>query len=393
MNRLLSYWFFTRLWILPVGMIWLLLLAIQFDSGHLRFETIDAAYYRELADDFILGKPMVLEGLRNARGNAFSPYPAGYPVLLGICRFLSGGADWPVHLVLHALLALALVLIWQEHVSLLPLALVLFTDSALLLAGTAISEFSFFIFTVLAVFGLSRLEISYHPKWQLLLVLALLASIWTRYAGVFLLPFLVLRWNSALHENKQKARALLMPLLYFVFFMVFLFGSQLADSGLLSGGDRYPNKDSALFLLISLLTGLLNQLLIFRDLTGSSLLSFFAGAIAAGFFFYLIRRAPFQVEGPGPAMHEEKHSQFIYRLGNNLKIAGAFYFGLMVPLRWYFYFAEAYDNRLLAAGFLLFLLGFAVEKEEVLFRQPFWLKMAFLLCASIFFLPLKELIN
>jgi hypothetical protein len=392
MNRLIYFWFHTRLWILPVGILWLALLAIQFDAGFIRFETVDAGYYKELAEDFVLGKSMVLDGLRNEKGNAFSPYPPGYPVLLGLFQFLGGSPDWPVHIVLHGILALILVLFWQEHLSLMPLGFLLFTDTALTLGASGISEFSFLIFCVLGVFGLSRLELNNHPKWQILLLISLSAALWIRYAAVFMLPFLVYKWFLARKLNPLKANVLVLPLLYTLLFAGILFGSQMADSGLPTGGDRYPNQDSVFFLTGNLLTGLLDQVCFFRNFSGSSVWSFLSGLVLSAFFLFFVIRPPVQVEGPAPSWNDERHGNFVFIFSRNLMIAGLFYLAFIIPLRWHYYFAEGFDARLLGPGACLLLLGLAVSKEEVLFRQPFFIKIGFLILAALFFLPTREIL-
>jgi hypothetical protein len=73
-------------------------------------------------------------------------------------------------------------------------------------------------------------------------------------------------------------------------------------------------------------------------------------------------------------------------------IAGLFYLAFIIPLRWHYYFAEAFDTRLLGPGACLLLLGLAVSKEEVLYRQPFFIKIGFLILAALFFLPIKEIL-
>ena len=394
MNPFRTFIFHTRLWILPAGILWLFLLGINLEIGFLRFETVDAIYYRELAMDFMAGIPMTIDGLLNARDNPFSPYPPGYPVLLGLTAQIGGGSmNWPVHIVLHALLAILLIVIWQGRLSLLPLAVLFFTDSVTALAAVGISEFSFIIFSILAVFSLTRLQFHSQPGWQITLFLSLSAALLTRYAGIFLLPLVLYRWFFMLKENREKASVFLFPVIVFVFLAVMLFGIQWMDTGLLTGGDRYPNSDSASVLLVSLLTALFNQACIFRDFSGSSWISFFSGAGMNILFVWLIFRSyKFESLAYVPVYQDESHELFRKTLSHNLLVAGIIYLAFITGLRWHYYFAEYYDNRLLAPGTCLIWLGLLVRREKEISALPFFVKMGFLLTATIFLIPWKFLI-
>lgn len=394
MNQLFYFLSHTRLWILPAGILWLILLGIQVDSGYLGYETVDAAYYRELAMDFISGRPMVLEGLLNALGNPFSPYPPGYPVLLGLFSQLGGeNVDWPVHLILHAVLAFLLVVLWQENLSLIPLGAVLFMDSILSLAASGISEFSFIMVCILVVLCLTRLEFLKQPQWQFLLILGLCTAVFLRYAGVFLFPFLLYKFFMLSMKSREKAHSLLLPLLSFLLASVFLFGTQYAESGMLTGGDRYPNSDSSGYLFLNLMQGLIDQMLIFRDFSGSSLISFLAGLFFLLVYIFTIYKKVSLEEGDLPIRKDAVHPGFGMQFSINLIIAGTFYFAFIIPVRWYFYFAEGFDNRLLAPGAALIWLGILVRNETILYRIPFFLRIAFLIISAGFFVPWRALMS
>jgi hypothetical protein len=392
MNHFFNFLGHTRLWIVPLGMLWLYLLSLQLESGFLRYETVDAAYYKELAMDFVSGRPMVLDGLKNEKENAFSPYPPGYPVLLGIFIKLGGGDfNWPVQLILHAVLLFVLVLIWHENLSLLPLGVLIFSDSLLILAGSGISEFAFILFSILAVLSLTRVETSHRPFWQFLLLLSLAACIFMRYAAVYFLPFLLMKWYFLRLDDREKASNMHLPIGFFILICFTLFGIQLADTGLPTGGDRYANSDSYLDLARGLVLGIADQLLIFRDISGSNPKAVFIGSLLMLFLWNSLRKR-FPENHLNPSLSEESEKTvFRNAFSRNLLYAGLFYFLFIIPVRWHYYFAEGFDNRLLAPGACLLWLGFLVSKEVEILRLPFWKKMLFLISASLFFLPKREI--
>lgn len=387
MNPLSHFLSHTRLWIIPAGLIWITLLVLQNELGYFRFQTVDAGYYQELAQDFITGRQMVLDGLVNAKGNSFSPYPPGYPVLLGIFSWLEGSAGWLNHVLLHAAIGLFILMIWQQSLSLLPLAFVFFTDTVLSLAATGISEFSFTVFAILAVFSLTKLEQRGQWQWELGLTASLCLCCWTRYAAVFFLVFMAFKLWRFFQISPKKAAVLLWPCVYFSAFMLVMFVSQWMETELFTGGDRYPNSDSVGLLVKHLTIEIFNQLFFFRNIAGASVYSIILGAFLSLGMIWLIIREPFSENGPGFQAADENHSSFVELLSRNLILAGFLYLAFMIPLRWYYYFAEPYDNRLLGPGFTLLLLGWAVSKEASIYRQPLLLKLFFLLTAIVFFLP------
>jgi len=390
MFRIHPFWLTTKLWLLPIGIFWILMLALHLELGDARFETVDAAYYKELAGDFLAGRPMVLDGLLNGKGNAFSPYPPGYPVLLGFFSYLGGGLDWPVHILAHGLLLLLLALIWQKHVSLLPLGFMIFMDSPLNLAALGISEFSFLIISILVVFSLSRLELDFRSGWQFMLILCLALAILLRYAAVFFIPLLIFRWWHLKHNGMGRASRLILPFFYFLGMIALIFTLQVVDSGLPTGGDRYPNSDGFITLSNSLFRGIVDQLLFFRDYSGAAPLAVFVGLIASSGFAFVAWKNPFDIGFSAYQPDDEIHSDFVKVLSANLFTAGVFYLAFIIPLRFYYYFAEGFDTRLLGPGFCLLWLGLAVGLEEKLARQPLLIKLGYLVFAAVFFLPMKE---
>ena len=390
MFKVHPFWLTTKLWLLPSGILWILMLALHLEMGDARFETVDAAYYKELASDFLAGRPMVLDGLLNGKGNAFSPYPPGYPVLLGFFSYLGGGLDWPVHILAHGLLLLLLVFIWQKHVSLLPLGFMIFMDSTLNLAAMGISEFSFLMVSILVVFSLSRLELDFRSGWQFTLIASLALAACLRYAAVFFIPLLIFRWWWLRQNGISRASRLILPFFYFLGIIALLLTLQVVDSGLPTGGDRYPNSDGFWTLSNSLFRGIIDQLLFFRDYSGSGFLAVFVGLIASCGFAFVAWKNPFDIGFSAYQPDDEIHGEFVKVLSVNLLTAGIFYLAFIIPLRFYYYFAEGFDTRLLGPGFCLLWLGLAVGFEEKLARQPLLIKLGFMVFAATFFLPMKE---
>ena len=391
MHPLLHFLTQTRLWLIPLAILWLALMALQNEQGYSRFQTVDAMYYRELSFDILQGRPAVIDDLTNGQGNQFSPFPPGYPVMLAFTNLLSGSDTWLNFIFLHGILLILLILVWQNSASLLPLGFVLFSDTALSLASMGISEFAFIISCIFVVFSLSKLEQRGQLVWQISLCISLCFCLWIRYAGLFFLPFLLFHLWFFSDSGRQKFRLVIWPILFFCLFSLFLLGSQWMDSGQLTGGDRYPNSDSGLVLLKDLAIEILNQLCFFQNLSGSSLLSFSAGFLGAMLIIWLIVKMPLKNENALFLGPDELHGPFIRKLALNLFLAGLFYTLIMIAGRWHFYFAETYDTRLLGPGGCLIWLGWAVSAEANLLRQPLSLRLLFLALATLFFLPVESL--
>jgi hypothetical protein len=146
-------------------------------------------------------------------------------------------------------------------------------------------------------------------------------------------------------------------------------------------------------LVSSLFTGLLNQACIFRDLSGSSWISFSLGVVLNALFLWLIFRSrSFNPIVSFASGQDDDHVLFRKVLSQNLLVAGCIYLLFIVGLRWYFYFAEYYDNRLLAPGASLIWLSFLVRKEDQILTLSFSYKLIFLLVAAVFFIPWRVLL-
>jgi ammonia channel protein AmtB len=160
-------------------------------------------------------------------------------------------------------------------------------------------------------------------------------------------------------------------------------------AGQVTGGDRYPNTDSANELFLSLATETGNQLMIFKDFAGSSSFSFRAGLVALVILLYLLYRH-FQKQ---PSLEQTepglRSSTLISSVAFHLLLMGLGYLVFMIPTRWYFYFAESFDLRLLGPGFGLIWLSFFTflsSKTKKTPRLALWL----FVCFSLFFALPKQ---
>ena len=91
------------------------------------------------------------------------------------------------------------------------------------------------------------------------------------------------------------------------------------------------------------------------------------------------------------AFQDENHGFFRRELSRNLMFAGILYLLFIIALRWFYYFAEFFDNRLLAPGASLLWLGLMVKQEKEIASQPFPVKIFYILIAAVFFIPWKAL--
>ncbi len=328
-------------------------LKLHFDPVHYR--TTDGGYYQELRCDLEEGKPMVLDGLRNRLGNAFSPYPPGYPVLLSLGEHIPGFPFFPSQLRLHALLLFLVLLVWSRFFPLWPMVFLAFSDSLLELGCYTWSEFSFIAFLILATLVVTRFETRPSRATAFLAAVLLVFSFLIRYAAVFTVPFLLMK--ILIHRKSDPARERGFWLIAFLFLSVpFLTAVwEWVRYGQLTGGDRYPNHESSLTLLNQLASETGNQLLLFKDMQGSSPFSFFAGLAGMGLIALLLL---FGARKENPVTNGKGSPEFREAAARNLVWMGVFYLAFIIPARWYFYFAEPFDLRLLSPGFSLLWLGF-----------------------------------
>lgn len=309
------------------------------DSSH--YQTVDAGYYRELASGLDSGSLPVLEGLLNRHGKAFSPYPYGYPALLWLAG-KAGPLPCQPSLLVHAVCLLLLMRFWVARYPLWPLVFLIFTDTALELGSSTGAEWVWLM--LLTGIGMAMDTVCTPAGAWIRGLLAFLAF-QIRYATVFLFLLPAFRWISPSSAIGGNGWCSLRAGLIFGIPVVLQFALEYVVFGQVTGGDRYPNTDTPVSLLYMLGTETLNQLLLFRNLTGSSAISLLAGmvfqmALLGGI---LLSRRPDATPAP--------------ESGYGLIRAGMACLLFHIPLRWYYYFAEGYDCRLLGPGFLLLLLG------------------------------------
>lgn len=269
-----------------------------------------------------------------------------------------------------------------------PLLGVLSIDSFLDLACYPWSEFSFII--VVAAAGLA-LSATRHSKKSpsiygiFLFSLLALASFFIRYAGVFLLGFVCwvfLKWPL----NMVKRRALLLSTFVFLMVCIGWFINQIVQIGFPTGGSRYPNSESNLTLAGQLFRGFFDQILPFRDFSGSSSFAFMLGFFAFSILAILGQRL-LQKSSIG---HGSNFSGFL-PYSKVLFGLGVSYLIFIIPLRWYYYFAESFDFRLLGPGFFWLWLAFFFELKARINPYKYGMLMAvWFACALVFALPWRQ---
>lgn len=368
-KSLLSGLFFLLIWI---GLVYV---RTKVDPNH--YQTIDGTYYQELREDFMAGRPMVLEGLSNQTGKDFSPYPPGFPILLALEKqvFPDGLSPFPAGFsiqVLFALLLLALA-IWSGLPGWIP-GVVLLGDGFLEISCHTWSEGPFCLLAVCWIL----IQFKRAPSWIWVLNFLLLFSI--RYAAVFLLPAYVILLLRFRKEAFGKWKPIWFSLILVCGWLAF----ETWRTGLPTGGDRYFNQEPWQKLLPNLANGLVNQFAFFRDWAGTTAGPMFW--IGLGFqclfsiwIFRSIWKSDTRPTSP-PAL------SFIFL------VSGLGYLVQIMALRWWYYFAEGFDNRLLIPGGLLLWTGCWLWIWERGFRPGFWFWLAFCLTAIGFGLPKTALI-
>ena len=347
---------------------------------------MDGDYYQLLAKKLETGQRYVIEGIKNKANQDFSPYPPGYPIFLIAGNWAENLSGINSILILHTFFLLILFIIWRRmKLDPYPLVLIIFTDTFLELGSYRWSEFVFVLFLIAFAIMISRNERDDQYSNLVFIILICLSIFLIRYAGIFLFNFIAykLLTKRALKAGfkfwKYLGIGLSICISGWFFYEIKAFGQP-------TGGDRYANQDSYLDLLHGLGLEICNQVSLFKDVTGSSLPSFALGSIAfIGFFVWLIAALK------NKSVSDSVNGSMPEILGKNLMTLGIAYFLFIVPIRWYFYFAEGFDLRLLGPGFILFFLGIFVymfSKYELRGKNLFIL---FWILAAIFFsIPKKE---
>jgi hypothetical protein len=380
-NVLLS-WFV----LFPVICLWMGLIFAKTRFDPLHYQTVDGQYYQELASKIQHGEAYIIDGLKNKKGQSFSPYPPGYPLLLSGVSWLSTSNTLSPSLFLAGLLLVPMAWFWKKAgLPTLPWVILLFTDTALELSSFTWSEWPFFIFSTLGILAFNRYEEKPGFLSYWILFLAWMAVFLIRYAGIYVLIFIGLRIIFQILKGlsfwKELKIASGLGLGFLAWFMAEIF-----LSGQATGGDRYANTDHARALFQALQLEIFNQFLWFKDASGSSAISFFSALLVQILLtVWLIAWRKKTAEQPEDVQNTSKIRQYLFQ-------AGISYLVFIVPVRWHFYFAESFDLRLLGPGFLFLLLSFflwADSRSKISFRFGFL--VCWILAAIYFTLPKKNI--
>lgn len=170
---------------------------------------LDGAVYIRLADNLSSGNGYVLNNLESSGG--FSDWPPAYAVSILLIKLCSGANTWIASKCVNLLAVTGISILFLRRfkekawVAMLTLT---FSTSIWLISNT-FSETLFLFFVCLHVIHMERIIKRFPAKRSLLfLVIGTLGAIYTRYAGLFLIPmtFIVLlafkqkhgRWNKIL---------------------------------------------------------------------------------------------------------------------------------------------------------------------------------------------------
>ena len=272
----LSIIFFLSIWSI------IILCKLYFDSGH--YQTVDGNNYFLLAHKIRNGQQFIIEGLKNVAGKPFSPYPPGFPLLLNIGISLENLTHISAVFSLHLILLAGLLLIWtKKRLPLLPLLMVSFTDTFLELACNPWSEFSFILILIFTALFVSELEFKSLFRLSVLPAILLFFVCQIRYAGIFMLGFILVKfWQNK--ATRESLNFWIRTGVWFGLMLMFWFLIEVYFYGQVTGGDRYANTQSFQILALDLCLGLFNQILIFKDWSGSSTQSFTIGVISTIIF-------------------------------------------------------------------------------------------------------------
>jgi len=165
----------------------------------------------------------------------------------------------------------------------------------------------------------------------------LVALCFTRYIGAFAIAFgFLLGFNQLLKKNLQAAIPILLVCAAAMFCFVAYLIADYLQSGMWTGGPRYPHGESFSQLAINWLQAMVNEALIFRNLfpNFNSPIAWAGLAIQLLIMVMLFRKL-----------------QSIFRFKLNLFLAiGLVYLATITLIRGYIYFAEPFDTRLLFPG-------------------------------------------
>ena len=322
---------------------------LRFEPAH--YQTVDGTNYSLLAAKIAEGKPYLIPGIENQAGKDFSPYPPGFPALLALAKLASNQPFGQAAILLHMVLFFCLALFCRA-VPLSALALVFFSDTAIELATYPWSEFTFVIVLIVMATLASRLRLHLADRpLDFTIAGTFCFAFLVRYAAVFVLVlwclYALTHWWQGRPGYKAWAKLVGLGVGWVLLWSAlewYLYGQ-------VTGGDRYLNQESNRTLFHQLTTSLADQVLVFKDLSGSSALSF---SLGLGCMIAFLLWAFF---GKSPA---KKTSETATPLFQELAAMGLLYLLFIIPVRWYFYFAEPFDFRLLGPGAILIFLSVSV---------------------------------
>jgi hypothetical protein len=388
-TKLQEHYWLSVFWLVVLTILWTAVAGLKHHFDALHYQTIDGNYYTELSHDFLEGRQMTISGIQNKEGKSFSPYPPGYPVLLAAVEMIHPDPIVPNQIWLHSVLFIFLGLIWVRFAPVWPLILFLFTDTILELGTYNWSEFSFVIGLIFVSLLLAKTKSDKSPTGYLLLLVALIASSLIRYAAIFQMMVLSVLVVAYFRKDRTHAVRLFQLLIGYGIFLLGFSAWQWWMTGQVTGGDRYPNTDQAFELFRSLLTETGNQLLVFKDFTGSSAFSFQSGLLAMAIFGWILFRQLVKSRDMEPNVSVDQIPSFKESLSFHLLLMGMGYLVFMIPTRWYFYFAESFDLRLLAPGFSLIWLSIFTFLSSKTKKTP-WLALCLFISFSLFFTLPKQ---
>ena len=392
-TKLQGHYWLSVFWVLVFAFLWMFTTGLKHKFDTLHYQTVDGTYYAELSEDFLNGREMKISGVLNKQGKSFSPYPPGYPVLLAAVERIHPDPILPNHIWLHSVLLIILGLVWVRYLPAWPLILALFSDTFLELGTYSWSEFSFIICLVTVSLILSKLKKDSTPFTWFLLLVALFASSMIRYAAVFQMMLLFVLVIASFRTDRFYSVRLFRVMLGYGLFLLMFSVWEWWIAGQVTGGDRYPNSDTMHELLMALLTETGNQLLIFKDFSGSSLFSFRAGVAAMVIMGFMLNRFRKRQVAEKALETSEEIPSFEKSVSFHLLLMGIGYLLFIIPTRLYFYFAESFDLRLLGPGFSLLWLSFFTFLSGKTKKTPVWTLVLFVSLALFFTLPKQAMFD
>lgn len=392
-TKLQEHYWLSVFWILGLSFLWLAVTGVKhhFDSRH--YQTVDGGYYTELSQDLLEGKEMKIHGILNKQGKSFSPYPPGYPALLATVDLIQPDPIVPNHIWLHAVLLWLLGLIWVRFLPAWPLILVFFTDTLLETGTYNWSEFSFIICLMSVSLLLARTKKDGTLFIWFLLLFVLILSSMIRYAAVFQMLVLVALVAASFRTDRPRSVRLFRVMMGFGMYLICFSVWEWWIAGQVTGGDRYPNQDGIHDLMQALFTETGNQLLIFKDYTGSSVFSFRAGLVAMAIISFFMFRYFKKQATQNTIDSVETALSFEKVVSVHLLLMGICYLLFMIPTRLYFYFAETFDLRLLGPGFSLLWLSFFTFLSGKTKKTPRLALLLYLGFALFFTLPKQAMFD